>query len=71
MADKDVEIKLVPKGIKVVVNPADCSEIRRPNVIQTSFSELFSYIDLIRLNVHKQSRKFQALNKIIFRKLNM
>ena len=63
MAGKDVEIKLVSKGIKVVVNPSDHKDQRKPNILQTSFSELFSNIDLIRCNINKQSRKVQALNK--------
>ena len=40
-------------------------------MIQTSFSQLFSNIDLIRSNLNKQGRKFQALNKTILRKLNI
>lgn len=71
MAGKDVEIKLVSKGIKVVVNPSDHKDQRKPNILQTSFSELFSNIDLIRYNINKQSRKVQALNKTILRKLNI
>jgi lipid kinase, YegS/Rv2252/BmrU family len=71
MAGKDVEIKLVSKGIKVVVNPSDHKDQRKPNILQTSFSELFSNIDLIRCNINKQSRKVQALNKTILRKLNI
>lgn len=71
MAGKDVEIKLVSKGIKVVVNPSDHKDQRKPNILQTSFSELFSNIDLIRCNINKQSRKVQALNKTILRKLKI
>jgi len=71
MAGNDVDIKIVPRGIKVVVNPKEHKDKRKPNMIQTSFSQLFSNIDLIRSNLNKQGRKFQALNKTILRKLNI
>ena len=71
MAGTDVDIKLVRKGIKVVVNPNKQKQQQQPNMIQTSFSQLFSNIDLIRSNINKQSRKVQALNKTILRKLNI
>lgn len=69
MADADIDISLVHKGIKIVVNPDDDKSQRQPNMIQNAFSELFSNFDLIRSNVAQQGRKFQALNKIILRKL--
>ncbi len=71
MAGTDVDIKLIRKGIKVVVNPNKHKKQQQPNMIQTSFSQLFSNIDLIRCNINKQSRKVQALNKTILRKLNI
>ena len=71
MAGTDVYMKLVRKGIKVVVNPNKQKQQQQPNMIQTSFSQLFSNIDLIRSNINKQSRKVQALNKTILRKLNI
>lgn len=71
MAGNDVDIRIVPRGIKVVVNPKEHKDKRKPNMIQTSFSQLFSNIDLIRSNLNKQGRKFQALNKTILRKLNI
>lgn len=71
MAGTDIDIKIIPRGIKVVVNPTDHKYKRKPNMIQTSFSLLFSNIDLIRSNLNRQSRRVQALNKTILRKLNI
>lgn len=71
MADKDIDISLVPKGIDIIVNPNDEKSQRQPNILQTAFSELFSNIDMIRRDITRQSRKFQALNKTLLRKLNI
>lgn len=71
MAGKDIDISLVPQGIDIIVNPNDEKSQRQPNVLQTAFSELFFNIDLIRRDVIRQSRKFQALNKTLLRKLNI
>ncbi len=71
MTDADVDISLVPKGINIIVNANGDKEQRQPNAVQNAFSELFFNIDLIRRDITRQSRKFQALNKIILRKLNI
>lgn len=71
MTDADVDISLVPKGINIIVNAHGDKEQRQPNAVQNAFSELFFNIDLIRRDITRQSRKFQALNKIILRKLNI
>ncbi|MDR0186556.1 YegS/Rv2252/BmrU family lipid kinase [Prevotella brunnea] len=70
MAAADIDISMVHKGIRIVVNPEDDKSQRQPNIIQNAFSELFSNIDLIRSNITKQGRKVQALNKTLLRKLN-
>lgn len=71
MADADVDISIVPKGINIIVNPKGTKDYRQPNILQTAFSELFYNIDLIRQDITKQGRKVQALNKNLLRKLNM
>ncbi len=71
MADADIEVKVINKGIKVVVNPSDKRISRKPNIIQTAFSELFCNIDEIRYNINKQSRKMQAINKNLLRKIKI
>ena len=71
MADADVDISIVPKGINIIVNPKGTKDYRQPNILQTAFSELFYNIALMRQDITKQGRKVQALNKNLLRKLNM
>ena len=70
MADADVDIRLIPGGIKVVVNPEADRRKRRPNRMQTALSEFFNDINVVRDDLVKQSRNIQALNKKILRRLN-
>ena len=70
MADADVDIRLIPGGIKVVVNPEADRNKRRPNRMQTALSEFFNDINVVRDDIVKQSRNIQALNKKILRRLN-
>lgn len=67
----DVDISVVPKGINIIVNPKGGKDCRQPNMLQTAFSEIFYNIDLMRQDLTKQSRKVQAINKNILRKLNI
>lgn len=71
MADADVDISIVPKGINIIVNPKGTKDYRQPNILQTAFSELFYNIDLMRQDISRQSRKVQALNRNLLRKLNI
>lgn len=66
---KAIKVKIVNKGIKVVVNPNNDTSYRQPNTIQTGFSALFSNIDLLRANINKQKRRVIAINKNILRKI--
>ena len=67
----DVDISIVPKGINIIVNPKGGKDCRQPNMLQTAFSEIFYNIDLMRQDLTKQSRKVQAINKNLLRKLNI
>lgn len=67
----DVDISIVPKGINIIVNPKDGKDCRQPNMLQTAFSEIFYNFDLMRQDLTKQSRKVQAINKNLLRKLNI
>jgi diacylglycerol kinase family enzyme len=70
MTQADVDIQLVDKGIKVVVNPEADKSKRQPNMVQTAFSEFFNDLNIVREDLTKLSRNTQALNKKIRRKLN-
>lgn len=67
----EVDISIVPKGINIIVNPKGGKDYRQPNMLQTAFSEIFFNIDLMRQDLTKQSRKVQAINKNLLRKLNI
>lgn len=67
----DVDISIVPKGINIIVNPKGGKDCRQPNMLQIAFSEIFYNFDLMRQDLTKQSRKVQAINKNLLRKLNI
>ena len=70
MSDEDVDIRLVPKGIKIVVNPNGDKSLRKPNMIQSAAAELFNEINVVREDITKQTRHIQALSKVLQRRLN-
>jgi len=70
MTTADVDIRLIPKGIKMIVNPDADKNKRRPNRVQTAFHEFFNDINVVREDLTKQGRNIQALNKKLLRKLN-
>jgi len=70
MTEADVDIRLVPAGVKVVVNPDADKSKRRPNMVQNAFSEFFNDINVMREDITKQGRNIQALNKKLLRRLN-
>ena len=67
----DVDIRLVSKGIKVVVNPDADKSMRQPNVMQSTFSEVFNDINQVRSNILRQGRRINIMNKKLLKKLNL
>ena len=70
MTDADVDISVVNKGIKIIVNPLAQKYKREPNMMQTAFSVFFNDIMNVRADKNKQVRHIQTLNKILLKKLN-
>ena len=70
MEEADVDIQLVSKGIKIMVNPNADKTKRHPNAVQTAFSEFFNDINIMREDITRQGRNIQAINKKLLRKLN-
>ena len=70
MTDADVDIKLVSKRIRIVVNPDADKRKRKPNIVQNAFSEFFNDLNIVRGDITQQGRNIQALNKKLLRKLN-
>ena len=71
MTDADVNISLVHKGIKVVVNPNANKADRKPNAVQTAFSEMFCDMDMIRETIIRKARQMQSINKTLMRRLHI
>ncbi|MCR4853241.1 MAG: YegS/Rv2252/BmrU family lipid kinase [Prevotella sp.] len=81
MSGKDVDIRLVHSGIRVVINANADKSKRKPNMMQMALCEFFNDINIVREDITKQidqmlgditkqSRNIQAMNKKILRKLN-
>ncbi len=71
MTDADVNISVVHKGIKVVVNPYANKAERKPNAVQTAFSEMFCDMDMIRETIIRKARQMQSINKTLMRRLHI
>lgn len=69
MTEPDIDISLVDKGIKVIVNPFADKTKRQPNMVQNVFSDIFNDLHSIRINLTKQSKHIQALNQYLLNKL--
>ena len=69
MAGEDIDIELVPKGIKIVVNPHGDKAKRKPNMIQSAAADLFNEINVVREDITKQTRHIQALSKVMQRRM--
>lgn len=62
MAGKDVDVRVVPEGINIVVNPEADKRSRKPNAVQTAFSSLMNSMIMIRTDLTNKGR--EALGKI-------
>lgn len=71
MTGEDIFVQMVEKGISVVVNPESDKRKRRPNAIQTAFAELFNEFNEVRSDLTRQSKKVEALSKLVQKKLNL
>lgn len=71
MTGADIDVELVPKGIRIVVNPFADTNVRKPNALQSAAAELFNEINVIREDISKQGRNIQSLGKALQRKLNL
>ncbi len=65
MAGADIDVRIEPKGICVVVNPSGDPSARRPNVVQTAAAELLNEISDIREGISRQTRRGLALTRLI------
>ena len=70
MTNADVDVKLVPSGIRIVVNPDAIEDESQPNPMLNAFSDLFNNISMVREDIAKGSRRIHILNKLMLRKLS-
>lgn len=63
MAKADVEVAVQKHGINVVVNPEADKASRKPNAVQTAFSEMFYDIDRLRMDITAHGKRLQELLK--------
>ena len=71
MTGEDIDVELMPRGVKIVVNPFADRSVRKPNALQSAAAELFNEINVIREDITKQGHHIQALSKVLQRKLNL
>ncbi len=70
MTDADVDVSIRPQGLRIVTNPEATEDTAQPNPILNAFSDLFNNINNVREDIGKHSRRIQALNKLMLRKLS-
>ena len=70
MTNQDIDVKIEPSGIKVVVNPNANKQQRRPNILQNAFTDFFNNLHSVRTDITKTGKKVEVISKAIQRKLN-
>ena len=67
MADADVEVQIIEKGIKMLVNPFTDRSKRQPNAFQTAAAEFFGQLSAMRSevkeNLAQTRRQIKAMTK--------
>ena len=75
MTGAEIDVHLEEKGIKMIVNPFADKSARKPNMIQNAFADFFNDLNAVRDDIQKdiqrQSKKVEAISKMVQRKLNL
>ena len=75
MTGAEIDVHLEEKGIKMLVNPFANKNDRKPNMIQSAFADFFNDINAVRDDIHKdiqrQSKRVEAISKLVQKKLNL
>ncbi len=69
MAGADVDISIVPKGIKVMVNADADKSKRKPNPFQKAACEMFNDLNTIQDDIARQTRRGIKMAKMLQRKI--
>ncbi len=70
MTDADVDIEIIPAGLKAVVNPNAVEDTALANPVLNTFSDIFNNINNVREDMAHQGRRIKVLNKLLLRKLS-
>ena len=69
MAGADVDINLVPKGIKIVVNDDADKSKRKPTPLQKAACEIFNDLNTIQDDIARQTRRGIKMAKMLQKKI--
>lgn len=69
MTGPDIDVHIEERGIKIITNPMVTEDDRQPNIILNVFSDFFNNLKIMREDIEKQSRRIQALNKVLIKRL--
>ena len=73
MTGMDIDVHIEHLGIRIVTNPEIPEDKAQPNMVLNAFSDFFNNINNVREDISKdlahQSRRIQAINKVLLRKL--
>ena len=70
LAGTDIDVNVIPKGIKVVVNPEGNKSQRKPNAIQTAACEMFNDLNTIHDDIIHHTQRGLKLSKILQQKIS-
>ena len=73
MTDNDIDVHIEHLGIRIVTNPNATEDKAQPNQLLNAFSDFFNNINNVREDIGKDlekgSRRIQAINRVLLRKL--
>ena len=69
MTGTDVDVHIEHMGIQIITNPEATEDSAQPNQLLNAFSDFFNNINNVREDIGKGSRRIQAINKVLLRKL--
>ncbi len=69
----DIDVHIEHLGIRILTNPKAIEDVAQPNFLLNAFSDLFNNINNVREDLQedfeKRSRRIQAINRVLLRKL--
>ena len=71
--NRNIDVHIEHLGIRIVTNPEAAEDPAQPNQLLNAFSDFFNNINNVRedigKDIEKGSRRIQAINKLLLRKL--